>query len=133
MPDTRALTPGKPLFSAGEVGVVGSYASFFGFLLIATILSYRQIILMLIELLRNGLPDTDITLATVVMMLLFAVVFVVVPAYPVLRDIRSHLQAGNANLALMLVFLVIIYTIALVFQLFHVYQECAAQYPGAPI
>ncbi|MGC9435937.1 MAG: hypothetical protein ACP5C4_07650 [Methanomicrobiales archaeon] len=37
-------TAPTPLFAPGEVGIMGSYASFFGFLLIATILSYRQII-----------------------------------------------------------------------------------------
>ncbi len=126
MPAPRKETSARPLFSSGEVGVIGSYASFFGFLLIATILSYRQIVLILIELLRTGLPDADVTFVTVVMMLLFTLVFVVIPAYPVLLDIRSHLRGRNTNVALMLIFLVLIYTIALVFQLFHVYQEFAA-------
>jgi hypothetical protein len=125
--------PRRALFSPGEVGIIGSYSSFFGFLLIATILSYRHIILTLIELVRTGLPDADITRVAVALMLIFTLLFVVIPAYPILMDIRQYMRQGETKLSGMLIFLMLIYTIALIFQLFSVYQEFMAPSLPSPI
>lgn len=96
----------------------GILCLFFGFLLIATIRSYRQIIRTLFELVRAGLPGANIT-----------EVFVLIPAYPISRDIRVGIAAGQKILAGVLIFLLIVYTIALIFQVGHVWHEFVTRYP----
>lgn len=94
----------KPLYSREEVGIIGSYSSFFGFLLIATILSFRHIVLTLIELVHTGWPDADIMRVSVMLLLLFTLVFVIIPAYPILLDIRYHQRRGETKFVWMLIF-----------------------------
>jgi len=133
MPDENGPVPGKKQsrlapFSPEEDSIIGSYSSFFGFLLILTILSYRHIILTVIDMVHTGLPDADIIRIAIAMMLIFTLIFIVIPAYPILAEIRLYLRGRGKKLAWMLIFLFLLYTVALIFQLISVYQEVMVTY-----
>lgn|GEM_PF-2862273 len=53
---------------------MGSCASFFGLLLIATILSYRSIIWTLFDLVRPGIPEANISLVFLTMLAVFVLI-----------------------------------------------------------
>ncbi|MGC9435936.1 MAG: hypothetical protein ACP5C4_07645 [Methanomicrobiales archaeon] len=80
---------------------------------------------------RAGLPEANITVVFLTMLVIFVLVFVLIPAYPISRDIRVGIAAGQKVLAGVLIFLLIVYTIALIFQVGHVWHEFVTQYPQA--
>ncbi|NMB78340.1 MAG: hypothetical protein GYA23_04525 [Methanomicrobiales archaeon] len=86
MSEENGPVPGKdrrelPHVSPEEDSIIGSYSSFFGFLLILTILSYRHIMLALVDMVHTGLPDMDIVRIAIVMILIFTLVFIIIPAF----------------------------------------------------
>ena len=117
--------PGKKRFglSREDIGIVGSYSSFFGLLLIATILSYRSIFYLVIENFMTHIPPYYDYLAIIMSLTIFAVIFVVIPAIPVSSDIYQNFRAKNYRLVFMLIFLVLIYVVALLFQMIHVHND----------
>lgn len=106
-----------------EIGIIGSYSSFFGLLLIATMLSYKSIFYFIIENLMKGFPAEYYYPVIIFAFVLFAVVFIVIPAVPISIDIWENAKKRNYQLLFMLSFIVIIYCIALFFQMGQVYYE----------
>ena len=118
----------KPFLSSEEVAILGSYASFFGFLLIATLLSYRQIFLSIGEALLQGHPEWNIWISFSAMAAVFILVFVAIPTYPAIRSIYSAWKEKRQRLAAMLTFLLLVYDVVLIFQLVHAYIEFAGHF-----
>jgi len=117
--------PGKKRFGLGreELGLVGSYSSFFGLLLIATILSYKSIFYLIIENFLTHIPPYYDYTAVIMSLTIFTLIFVVIPAIPVVSDIYENFRGKNYRLMVMLVFVVLIYVIALLFQMIHVHND----------
>lgn len=108
-----------------ELGLIGSYSSFFGLLLIATILSYRSIFYLIIENFIARIPPYFDYMAIIVSVIFFALLFIIIPAIPISSDICENIREKNFRVAIMLIFLVLIYTIALLFQIIHVHNSIA--------
>jgi len=106
-----------------HLGAVGSYASFFGLILIATVLAYQEIFSAAADLVQRNAPDTYVELVVVLLLLVFAAVFVVLPNIPVAVDIAAHFRSGERRTALMLIFITLIYDFALCIQLTSAYTE----------
>jgi len=119
----------KHFLSIEEIAIVGSYASFLGFLLIATLLSYKEIFMTLADALQQGHPEWDILITFLLMAMIFFLIFVAVPTYPLLRTIYSAWTEKKWRLATMLIFLIIVYDIVLIFQMVHAYIEFAGNIP----
>ena len=109
--------------SREDIGIIGSYSSFFALLLIATILSYRSILYFIIENFITGLPPHYNYPAIIISFLIFGSIFIAVPAIPVSFDIYDNAKNRKYKLMLMLIFLVLIYAVALFFQIVQVYYE----------
>ncbi|MFC1846410.1 hypothetical protein ACFLYM_03210, partial [Chloroflexota bacterium] len=56
-------------------------------------------------------------------MVIFGLIFVVVPSIPIVRDITVDFKEKNRRMAWMLIFLVLVYDFALFFQLIHYYLD----------
>ncbi|MBN2735097.1 MAG: hypothetical protein JXQ82_09615 [Methanomicrobiaceae archaeon] len=113
----------KHKLSHEEMGIVGAYSSFFGLLLIATILSYRSILFFTIENLITQIPEQFNYSAIVFSFVVFGIIFILIPALPVSFDIYENAVKKNFKLMCMLLFLIIIYAAALIFQMFQAYLE----------
>ena len=106
-----------------HLGAVGSYASFFGCLLIATILAFDEIFRAIYDLLQKRISDGYVDLVVLVLLTVFAVLFVVFPSIPVVVDIRAHLRRGDRRTGLLLIFLTLIYDFALCAQMVSSYAD----------
>lgn len=113
----------KPFVPREGVGVIGSYSSFFGLLLIATVLVYREIFYNVFDLVQKGLPSELVNLTFIATIVIFAVVFVAIPFVPTIKEIAAAFKDGNRRMAWMLVFIICIYGFALLFQLVYAYLE----------
>jgi hypothetical protein len=110
-------------FSSEDVGVIGSYASFYGFLLVATILAYRQIFDYLSGLLKKGLSISVVDSLFLILIIIFGVFFLVLPTIPIVRTISSNFREKNLRLAWTLIFIIVVYDFALAFQLIYAYVD----------
>ena len=106
-----------------DIATIGSYSSFFGLLLIATVLSYKSIFYFVIENLMNGVPPDYNYPVIIFAFIVFGIVFIVIPAVPISIEIWKNAKTRNYQLLSMLVFLVSIYCIALFFQMAQVYYD----------
>ena len=113
----------QSLFGQGAIGTIGSYSSFFAFLLIASILAYRQIFDLVIDFAQSGLSNLLVDLAFVVMMVIFVGIFIAVPAIPTIKEITANFREKNRRMAWMLIFVTSIYEFALFFQLVYLYLD----------
>ena len=113
----------KPFISQEEVGTIGSYSSFLALLLVATVLAYREIFDTIVDLAQNGLPISLVYLVFAVMMVVFIFVFVLLPSIPIVRDIRISLKINNRRLGWLLIFVIVVYDFAILFQLIHAYID----------
>ena len=111
----------KKHFSREELAIIGSYSSFFGFLLIATILAYRHIFDYILNLMEQKLPVFLIDISFIGMIIIFAVLFLVIPSSIIIRDIRAEFHSKNSKLAWVLIFLISIYDFALISQFIYTY------------
>ena len=114
---------GKLFFSQEAIGTIGSYSSFFGFLLIATILAYRQIFDIVFDLAQNKLPGLSIYLVFTTMIVLFALVFVVLPSIPIIKEIAVNFKEKNRRMAWWLILIIFVYDFAIFFQLIYSYLD----------
>ena len=117
----------KLSFDGEDTGIIGSYSSFFGLLLIATILSYKTIFAAGFDFIYNGSGMVDAQMAVVLMFAAFLIVFVVIPSVPLISEIVNKIREKRWYLAFMLVFLLLIYSVALVFQFIHSYLDFAGE------
>ncbi|UUX91157.1 hypothetical protein [Methanoplanus endosymbiosus] len=123
----------KPGFSKNfsldkeDIGIVGSYSSFFGLLLIATILSYKTIFAAGFEFLYGGSDLIGARMSVFLMFAIFLIVFVAIPAVPLISEIIHGVRDKKWYLVLMLIFLLLIYAVALVFQFVHSYFDFAGE------
>lgn len=113
----------KRFFSKEDIGSIGSYASLFGFLLIATILAYREIFDFIVDLAQNRIQGATVNLLFVLMMVIFGLIFVIIPTIPIISDIIVDFKNKNRRMAWMLIFMVLVYDFALFFQLIHYYVD----------
>ena len=112
-----------PFLSSEEIGMIGSYSSFLGLLLIATILGYRHIFDTVFDLAKGGLPTSLTYLVFTIMMVIFALLFIVLPSIPIVKDTTAMFKKNNRRMAWMLVFLLCVYNVALVAQLIYTYLD----------
>ncbi|MBN1432637.1 MAG: hypothetical protein JW931_07660 [Methanomicrobiaceae archaeon] len=110
-----------------ELSLVGSYSSFFGLLLIATILSYRSIYYFVLENFIIRIPPYYDYLAIIASLTIFGLIFLIIPAVPISSDILENFRKRNFRLMLMLTFVVLIYVIALLFQMVHVHIDVTGE------
>ena len=120
---TTAVRGTRTFLNPDQLGAVGSYASFFGCLLIATVLAFQEIFSAAHDLVQRRAPATYTELVAVVLLLGFAVLFVVLPSIPVVVDIAAYFRRGERRTAVMLVFIALIYDFALCVQLTSAYTE----------
>ena len=113
----------QAFFSQQAVGPIGSYSSFFDLLLIATVLVYREIFCSVFDLVQKGLPGELVNHAFIGMMAVFALLFMVIPSVPIVKEITVTLKSKNLRVAWMLIFLIFVYGLALLFQLTYVYLD----------
>ncbi len=113
----------QSLFGQGAIGTIGSYSSFFAFLLIGSILAYREIFDLVIDFAQSGLSNLLVDLAFVVMMVIFVGIFIAVPAIPTIKEITANFREKNRRMGWMLIFLTSIYEFALFFQLVYLYLD----------
>ena len=113
----------QAFFSQKAIGTIGSYSSFFGFLLIATILAYRHILDNVFDLVQKGLPGSLVYPVFTLLMVVFALIFMVIPSVPIVREIAVHAKEKNRGMAWTLIFLVFVYDLALIFQVIYTYLD----------
>jgi len=116
----------KAFFPQKAIGTLGSYSSFLGFLLFATILAYRQIFDHVFDLAQKGLPSSLIYPVFVIVMVISTLIFIVVPSIPIVKEITVKFREKNRRMAWMLIFLVFVYDIALTFQFIYAYLDKVA-------
>jgi len=110
-----------------DIGIIGSYSSFFGLLLIATILSYKTIFAAGFEFLYGGSDLLNAQMTVFLMFTIFLLVFVAIPALPLFSELIHNFRERKWYLMFMLIFLLLIYGVALVFQFMHSYFDFAGE------
>jgi len=53
--------------------------------------------LTIIDMVHTGLPDTDILRIAIVMILIVTLIFIIIPAYSILMEIRLYLRGKGKN------------------------------------
>ena len=67
-------------------------------LLIATVLAYRSIIEYIVDLVIGGSPDTTVDIVFLVLIIVFGVFFIVIPAIPLVTSIvRAFKEKAQAR------------------------------------
>jgi hypothetical protein len=117
----------KFYFDGEDTGIIGSYSSFFGLLLIATILSYKTIFAAGFDFIYNDSGIGNAQTAVILMFAVFLIVFVAIPSVPLISEIVNGIREKRWYLVFMLVFLLLIYSVALVFQFVHSYFDFAGE------
>jgi hypothetical protein len=113
----------QSLFGQGAIGTIGSYSSLFAFLLVASVLAYRNIFDLVIDFAQRGLPSLLVDLTFVMMMVIFVGIFIAVPAIPTTKEISANFKEKNRRMAWMLILLATTYEFALFFQLIYFYLD----------
>lgn len=113
----------KKKFSSEDIGIIGSYASFYGFLLVATVLAYRQIFDSVSGLLKEGFDIAVVDYFFLILIIMFGALFLVLPTIPISRTIIANFKEKNKRLAWTLIFIIIVYDFALIFQLIYTYVD----------
>ncbi|MBU1670026.1 MAG: hypothetical protein KKF41_09880 [Actinobacteria bacterium] len=111
------------MFSVEDVGVIGSYSSFLALLLIATLLAYRHIFDYGLELLRKGESGAGVAVAVYLLLAVFDLLFIVVPAIPIASSTRRAFQRRRRPLGLVLIFISTVYVFALSSQFIYMALE----------
>lgn len=101
----------RKFFSREDIGIIGSYSSFLALLLVATILAFRSFVEYMLEA-----PASSVEEWFLVLIIVIAVVFVVIPSIPIIASIVRGFKKRNYWLSFFLIFIICTYFFAIVFQ-----------------
>ena len=101
-----------------EIGLIGSYASFLGLLLIATLLDIRYFFDELIGTNTAEAPGSTAGIVAIVSLLLFGLAFLVIPFIPIATSITKAFRESRRFLAFILIYILLIYMLVIIYQYF---------------
>jgi hypothetical protein len=101
-----------------DISLIGSYASFLGLLLIATLLDIRYTFEELIAPNAAGAPGTANDAVAIISLLLFGLTFLLIPFIPIAHSIVGAFREGHRYLALILTYMLFIYIVVIIYQYF---------------
>ena len=101
-----------------DISLIGSYASFLGLLLIATLLDIRYTFEELIAPNAAGAPGTANDAVAKISLLLFGLAFLVIPFIPIATSITKAFRESRRFLAFILIYILLIYMLVIIYQYF---------------
>ena len=76
-------------FSAQEAGIIGSYSSFLGLMLIATVFAFREIFFIVYELTQDKMSSALVILVYIILMLVFALILALLGSPPSMTPLKA--------------------------------------------
>jgi uncharacterized membrane protein YhaH (DUF805 family) len=115
----RIVKDDGKIFSSNDISIIGSYSSFLALLLVATVFAVRGIFDELIKLYAAGTPFDTVEVLLIIAIVVFGLVFILIPAIPISITVRRAFKEGNKWLAWIIIFITSAYAFAVCFQVFY--------------
>lgn len=106
-----------------QIQIIGSYSSFYGLLLIATLIFYRNLFETTVSMLQRNVPETHVIIYFYIILTIFILMFFIFPNIVIIVNIINAYKHHKGKFVWLLIYITLIYNLTAIVQFIYAYQE----------
>lgn len=109
--------------STQQIQIVGSYSSFYGLLLVATFIFYRNLFETTVNMLQRNVPETHVIIYFYIIITIFILMFFIFPNIVIMVNVINAHKTHKGKFVWLLIYIALIYNLTAIVQFVYAYQE----------